>query len=532
MIVIDLIYNLSVLVALISLSGFINSRFDKKTLPGKILQGILFGGAAIVGMLYPFKLAEGIIFDGRSIVISLCTLFFGPASGLMSAVAAIIFRVILGGGGASTGGLVITSSFLIGYLFFNGKEKGKFKVTKTSLYLFGILSATAMMLLMLTLPASFIKATFQKITATVMIFYPFITMLIGRVLLDQEENKNYLERIDQEKKLYRTTLYSIGDGVLTTDERGRINQINPVAEQLTGWKESEVKGMPLESVFKIINEETRNAVENPVIKVLKEGKVVGLANHTLLISKEGREIPIADSGAPIRNASGEIEGVVLVFRDQTSERESQKIILASLKEKEVLLKEIHHRVKNNFQRIISLISLQTDLIEDKSILNIFDDLQTRLRSMSLIHELMYGSGNFTGIGVKDYIERLTKYLIGTYSSSDAIKLILDVENHELDLETIIPCGLIVNEIVSNSLKYAFPEDAQGSIEITFRKSKDEFILALADNGVGIKENIDLENINSLGLRLVNLLTKQLKGSLAIERPEKGLRYIINFKGEN
>jgi PAS domain S-box-containing protein len=122
----------------------------------------------------------------------------------------------------------------------------------------------------------------------------------------------------------RTTLYSIGDGVITTDDAGKITRLNPVAEQLTGWREAEAIGKPLYEVFKIINEDSREPVENPVIRVLREAVIVGLANHTLLIAKDGLERPIADSGAPIRNKQGKITGVVLVFRDQTQERTLQK----------------------------------------------------------------------------------------------------------------------------------------------------------------------------------------------------------------
>jgi PAS domain S-box-containing protein len=122
----------------------------------------------------------------------------------------------------------------------------------------------------------------------------------------------------------RTTLYSIGDGVITTDASGNITRVNPVAEQLTGWHEAEAIGKPLHEVFQIVNETSRKDVENPVVHVLREGVIVGLANHTVLIAKDGTERPIADSGAPIRNKHGQISGVVLVFRDQTQEREHQK----------------------------------------------------------------------------------------------------------------------------------------------------------------------------------------------------------------
>lgn len=134
-------------------------------------------------------------------------------------------------------------------------------------------------------------------------------------------------RMAQEE--FRTTLYSIGDAVITTDTEGLVRQMNPVAEQLTGWLESEAKGHPLDKVFHIVNEESRGVIENPVQRVLRQGLVIGLANHTLLIAKDGVERPIADSGAPIRDESGAITGVVLVFRDQTNERAAEKALRES-----------------------------------------------------------------------------------------------------------------------------------------------------------------------------------------------------------
>lgn len=128
---------------------------------------------------------------------------------------------------------------------------------------------------------------------------------------------------------FRTTLYSIGDGVITTDSEGRVSLMNPVAEQLTGWSQTEAAGKMLEEIFHIINESTRALVEIPVRRVLREGVIVGLANHTLLVAKDGTERPIADSGAPILNGNGEIVGVVLVFRDQTEERKAEKAMKSS-----------------------------------------------------------------------------------------------------------------------------------------------------------------------------------------------------------
>ncbi|OFX83809.1 MAG: hypothetical protein A2X00_09990 [Bacteroidetes bacterium GWE2_32_14] len=162
----------------------------------------------------------------------------------------------------------------------------------------------------------------------------FVASLL--ILIYNSRQKNiYKELLANEIELhesqeeFRATLYSIGDGVITTDKKGLIKQMNGIAENLTGWNEKDAKGKKMEDVFQIINEETRNIVENPVKKVLKEGLIVGLANHTLLISKDGKEIPIADSGAPIKDVRGNITGVVVVFRDQTESRAQQRILKES-----------------------------------------------------------------------------------------------------------------------------------------------------------------------------------------------------------
>ncbi|MDI6796361.1 MAG: PAS domain S-box protein [Desulfatibacillaceae bacterium] len=146
----------------------------------------------------------------------------------------------------------------------------------------------------------------------------------------QVQSLERLFRIEREKRQaqeqFKATLYSIGDAVLSTDAKGRVKQMNPVAEELTGWSQGEASGRPVEEVFVIINEHTRAPVESPVARVLRDGQVAGLANHTLLIAKDGREVPIADSGAPIRIEEGKVEGVVLVFRDQTQERNARKAL--------------------------------------------------------------------------------------------------------------------------------------------------------------------------------------------------------------
>lgn len=164
--------------------------------------------------------------------------------------------------------------------------------------------------------------------------------LIGAVLVfrDQAEERQLRRALHESELWFRTTFYSIGDGVITTDTEGKMRQMNPVAEQLTGWGEEEAYGRPITDVFHIVNEYSRLPVENPVTRVLREGTVVGLANHTLLISRDGSEYPVADAGSPIRDEEGNILGTVLIFRDQTKEREVEE----KLRRNEALLRLIFH----------------------------------------------------------------------------------------------------------------------------------------------------------------------------------------------
>ena len=267
MIVIQLVYNLAFLAAFSVISGFIDLRFKRTELLGKVFQGILFGLVSIIGMLYPFVLTEGIIFDGRSIVISLCAFFFGPLSGLITALMAAIFRIYLGGGGVTMGLLVISTSYLIGYLFFRWRKNARIlKVKKLHIYLLGLIVHLFMLLYILALPSDRILQTYQTIAFTVIGIYPLISLIIGKILLDQQLNQSYLEDISRNEQLFRTTFYSIGDGVITTDRNGYIKQMNRIAEELTGWTEAEAKVMELETVFSLVDEESGVKVANPIKK--------------------------------------------------------------------------------------------------------------------------------------------------------------------------------------------------------------------------------------------------------------------------
>ena len=212
-------------------------------------------------------------------------------------------------------------------------------------------------------------------------------------------------------------------------------------------------------------------------------------------------------------------------------KQTETQIKAALKEKEILLSEIHHRVKNNMQVISSLLKLQSAKIEDKKYVDMFKDSENRIKAMSLIHETLYQSKDFTNIDFNGYVKTITNALIRSYAvNADRIKLHTEIENIPVELDHAIPCGLIINELISNALKYAFPKDEGGTIKITFRSTNDDEVeLTVSDDGIGIPEEIDIGKTESLGLQLVHILAEdQLEGTLELQR-DRGTAFKVRFK---
>lgn len=200
-----------------------------------------------------------------------------------------------------------------------------------------------------------------------------------------------------------------------------------------------------------------------------------------------------------------------------------------LHDKEMLMKEIHHRVKNNLMIISSLLSLQSRYIKDEATREIFKESETRAKSMALIHERLYRSGDLKSIDFPDYIRSLTRDIFNTYvTSRGRVQLQLDVQDVTVDVNSAVPLGLIINELVTNSLKYAFPDDREGIIKISFHKYDDEYVLEVSDDGIGIPNDFDIEKSNSLGMLLVNSLTSQIQGELELKR-DRGTTFIIKFR---
>ena len=193
----------------------------------------------------------------------------------------------------------------------------------------------------------------------------------------------------------------------------------------------------------------------------------------------------------------------------------------------MLLRELHHRVKNNLQIILSLINLQSNGIKDQQDLEIFRESQSRVKSLAIIHEKLYQSADFASINFGEYIQSLVSYLLSYYSKTDII-VDIDVEKDiVLNMDTAVPCGLIINELVTNSIKFAFPGRKTGKIYIHLNHDDGSLILIIGDNGIGLPEGTDFENSQKLGLQLVKTLTDQLEGTIQYNG-ENGAEFEIKF----
>ncbi len=249
--------------------------------------------------------------------------------------------------------------------------------------------------------------------------------------------------------------------------------------------------------------------------------------EVLITSVEGNEFWMEVYMSAIYDTEGNVGEVSLVAHDITEKKKSTIEIEESLKEKEVLLKEIHHRVKNNLQVISSILNLQSSFAQDEKTLEILQESRNRVRSMAIIHENLYKTEDFSSIKFGDYLYNLTTNLIASYRISGDVKLIADINDVDLELDQAIPCGLFVNEVITNALKYAWIEPAGREISIKLKQQKSRVVLEISDNGVGLPKPFEEMNSDTLGLQLIITLAEQLDGDLKVDR-KKGTKYLLKF----
>ena len=259
---------------------------------------------------------------------------------------------------------------------------------------------------------------------------------------------------------------------------------------------------------------------------IKEGRAEDERWH---VRRDGSRFFASGVMTTVQDGAGRIIGLAKVMRDITDRKHAETQIEASLREKEVLLKEIHHRVKNNLQMIVSLVSLQSSYLNDAVSIGVLDEMRERIRSISAIHDLLYDSADLSRIDFSSYLQKMVGNLSRLHNFKPSqVDVQVHAEEIYLDVNRAIPCGLIVNELLTNAVKHAFPRDRKGRIEISFRSDAEEHcVLEIADDGIGLPDGLDPKRVTSMGLQLVTLLVEQLDAALEIDGSE-GSRFRIGF----
>ena len=346
------------------------------------------------------------------------------------------------------------------------------------------------------------------------------------IIRDITERKHAKEELAQSEEKYRTLIDNIQDGVFIIQD-AKMQFVNESFSRMTGCGVEEAIGKDFR-LF-VAPEDLEIVADN--YRRRQAGEKVPKEYEFRMLHKDGKSRIIVNMYAGLITYRGSVASMGTV-KDITDRKKAEEQIKNSLLEKETLLREIHHRVKNNMQIISSLLLLQSQNIVDQKYLDIFNDINNRILSMALIHEKLYESENLAQINIQEYINDLASNLMDSYGRKGNAKIEINVENIPLNINFAVPCGLILNELITNSLKYAFPKDRHGKIKIVFQKRDGNIIhFSVSDDGIGIPRDMDIRNTKSLGIHLITSLAEnQLHGEIILNR-EGGTEFQINFKGE-
>ena len=344
-------------------------------------------------------------------------------------------------------------------------------------------------------------------------------IVIQSTVQDITERKKAEETIKQNEEKYRSLIENSPEIILIVNKDEKVEFSNFAN---TRYDANEIIGHDLyEFVFQQHHEMIREAHR----KVFDGEKSQSYETEGTNISGD-RVWYLTHVGPKYFN--NEVVGLVLFIKNITDRKVAEEKIKQSLHEKEVLLKEVHHRVKNNLQIISSILNLQSSTISDKQTLDLLKNSQDRIRSMSLIHELLYQTKDFSTINFLEYIRSISTNLFQSYNQNKNIDLVLELQPVALDLDLAIPCGLIINELITNSLKYAFEFTGYGEVKIVLSQLEDEVLITIEDNGKGFPTTIDFRDTESLGMQLVVNLVDQIDGEIKLESVS-GTKYEIRFK---
>jgi PAS domain S-box-containing protein len=331
---------------------------------------------------------------------------------------------------------------------------------------------------------------------------------------------------------WRVFVESVTDyAFIRLDREGRITDWNAGAERVLGYTSQEVLGQFF-ALFFVPEDRAAGLPELEMETALREGRADDERWH---LRKDGVRFRASGTLTAVRNGSSEVTGFAKVMRDVTEREKARERMEEALRERTVLLNEVHHRVKNNLQVIVSLLSLQAERLHDPHTLDIFKETQNRVRAIAAIHERLYSTDDLVTIQVGPYIQNLVQDLRDFYDAGDHIDVDLTTADLALDLDDAVPLALICNELLCNAFKHAFPHDLRGKVAIRLRynsgvedSSYDEGHLEISDDGVGLPAGVRFETAESMGFELVRLLASQLHGRVVLDSGPQGTSVGIYF----
>ena len=350
--------------------------------------------------------------------------------------------------------------------------------------------------------------------------------LFSYIIQDISDRKGMEIVLQESEERFRLAFEDAATGMTMIAIDGKFLKANRSLCEILGFAETELISLS----FQEITHPDDLEQDLEYLRQLVAGESCGCQFQKRYIHKQGHTIWILISISLVRDIKDQPQYFIAQIQDITDRKTAEIKLTKSLKEKEVMLQEIHHRVKNNLQVICSLLNLQSRYLKEEKTLKAFKETQNRVKSMALVHEQLYQSQNLSEIILADYIKQLTNNLFRVYSTTSDIKCNLEVEDFALDLDTAVPCGLIINEIITNAIKYAFDSIEQGEILIkAFANFENSLVLVIEDNGIGMKLDYDSETNKSLGLRLVKNLTEQLQGKYdVVTKQTQGTKFEFTF----
>lgn len=358
---------------------------------------------------------------------------------------------------------------------------------------------------------------------TLVISVSLVVTALAWVFFMRRQVARRTQELRESEQRFRNLLENVELVALTVDRDGRITFANDYLARLSGWSSDELLDMELLDILIPPEGMTRQAFR----EAIRTGTVPVHFEGELLVRSGERKI-IAWNNTVTHDADGVVAGSASLGEDITERKRAEEELSASLKEKELLVREVYHRVKNNLQTISSLLSLQSESIPDPAVREMFVENQHRIRSMSMIHERLYRSRTLARIDIREYLQGLASSLFRTYAVNRQITLHVDVRDVSLSADASIVCGLIVNEMMSNALKHAFPDGRTGTITLTmFPNSGATYELTFADDGVGLPAGFDPHATRTLGMNLITSLTEQLRADLEITA-DRGTRFVITM----